>query len=250
MSDPLSEMDIATVLVVVAHPDDGEFSAGGSMAKWASEGKEVVLCVISNGAMGSNNPDFSRDELVALREREQRAAAAVTGLKDVVFLGYEDGYLEDSHDIRRDVIREMRRIKADLVVGPDPSTFYAEGRYVNHPDHRAAGLAFAAAVNPGASTTPLYRSELYDKGFLPYDIKACLFANSTNADYYVDITDHIDTKIAALREHHSQLGASDTLADRVRQMSRMTAERSGSGYSYAEGFKGFFFGQRSSGQTT
>jgi LmbE family N-acetylglucosaminyl deacetylase len=250
MSDPLSEVEFSTVLVVCAHPDDGEFSAGGAMAKWAAEGKEVVLCVISNGAMGSNNPDFPREELIVVREREQRAAAAVAGLKDVVFLGYEDGYLSDSHEIRRDIIREMRRLKADVVVGPDPSTFYQEGRYVNHPDHRAAGMAFAAAVNPGASTTPLYRAELYDQGFLPYNIKACLFATTTKPDYYVDISGYIDTKIAALKEHHSQIGAHQGFDERVRQMARQTAERSGSGYAYAEAFKGFFFEQRPTGQTT
>ena len=248
-SDPLSGIEFSTALVVVAHPDDGEFGAGGTMARWAAEGREVVLCVISNGAMGSNNPEVVREDLIALREREQRAAAQVAGLKDVIFLGYEDGYLEDGHELRRDIIREMRRLKADVVVGHDPSTFYMEQRYVNHPDHRAAGLAFAAAVNPGASTTPLYRAELYDKGFLPYNPRACLFASTTNPDYYVDITDHIDTKIAALKEHHSQLGAYAGLEDRVRDMARMAAERSGSGYTYAEAFKGFFFEQRTA-QTT
>lgn len=250
MSDPLANIDISTVLVVVAHPDDGEFSAGGTMARLAAEGKEVVLCIITNGAMGSNNPDVKREDLIAMREAEQRAAASVAGLKDVVFLGYEDGFLADTHEVRRDVIREMRRLKADLVIGPDPSTFYAEGRYVNHPDHRAAGLVFAAAVNPGASTTPLYRADLYDKGFLPYTIKAALMANSTNADYYVDITDHIDMKIAALREHRSQVGNYAGLEDRVRSGAKATGERSGLGYAYAEAFKGFFFEQRPSGQTT
>jgi LmbE family N-acetylglucosaminyl deacetylase len=246
MTDPLFDLDFTTALVVVAHPDDGEFGAGGTMARLAAAGKEVVMCVISNGAMGSNNPDVIREDLIATREREQRAAAAAAGLKDVVFLGY----IEDSHEIRRDIIREMRRLKAEVVIGQDPSTFYAEGRYVNHPDHRAAGMAFAAAVNPGASTTPLYRAELYDKGFLPYNIKACLFAASNNPDFYVDITDHIDTKIAALKEHHSQIGAYTGLPDRVREMARATAERSGTGYAYAEAFKAFFFEQRPSGQAT
>lgn len=250
MDDPLLSMDFTSALVVCAHPDDGEFSAGGTMARWVAEGRDVVLVVITNGAMGSNNPDVARADLIAMREAEQRAAAAVTGLKEVVFLGYEDGYLEDSHEVRRDVIREIRRWKPDVVVGPDPSTFYAEQRYVNHPDHRAAGLVFAAAVNPGASTTPLYRAELYDKGFLPHSPKAALLANTNNADYYVDISGHIETKLEALRAHHSQLGGYGGLADRVREMAKLTAERSGTGFEYAEAFKGFFFESRPNAQTT
>lgn len=249
MSDPLEEIEFTKALVVFAHPDDGEFGAGGTMAKWAAEGKQVWMCVISNGAMGSNNPDVARDDLIALREREQRAAAEAAGLREPIFLGYEDGYLEDSHEIRRDIIREMRRLKPDVVVGPDPSTFYAEQRYLNHPDHRAAGLAFSAAVNPGASTTPLYRSELYDKGFEPHALRACLLMATTNPDYYVDISAHMEAKVAALRAHHSQIGNYD-IEERVRQMARATAERGATGFEYAEAFKGFFFEQRPSGQTT
>jgi LmbE family N-acetylglucosaminyl deacetylase len=249
MSDPLEAIEFHKALVVFAHPDDGEFGAGGTMAKWAAEGKQVWMCVISNGAMGSNNPDVARDDLIAIREREQRAAAEAAGLQEPIFLGYEDGYLEDSHEIRRDIIREIRRLKPDVVVGPDPSTFYAEQRYLNHPDHRAAGLAFSAAVNPGASTTPLYRSDLYDKGFEPHSLRACLLMATTNPDYYVDISAHMETKIAALKAHHSQIGNYD-IGDRVREMAKATAERGATGFEYAEAFKGFFFEQRPTGQTT
>lgn len=248
--DPLYQFEFNRALVVCAHPDDGEFGAGGTMARWAAEGKEVVLCLVSNGAMGSNNPDVDRDELIAMRAREQRAAAAAAGLKDVVFLGYEDGYLEDSHEIRRDIIREIRRFKPDVVVGPDPAMFHMQQRYLNHPDHRATGLAFSAAVNPGASTTPLYRAELYDKGFEPHSPKACLLATPAEADYYVDITSSIDTKIAALKAHHSQLGAYGGLEGRIRDMGKAVGEQSGKGYQYAEPFKAFFFEQRPSGQAT
>lgn len=249
MSDPLEQIEFTKALVVFAHPDDGEFGAGGTMAKWAAEGKQVWMLVLTNGAMGSNNPDVRRDDLIALRRAEQQAAAAAAGLQEPIFLDYEDGYLEDSHEVRRDIIREMRRLKPDVVIGPDPSTFYAEQRYINHPDHRAAGLAFSAAVNPGAATTPLYRRELYDQGFEPHALRAALFMATNHPDYYVDISAHMDTKIAALRAHHSQLGNYD-IGARVREMGKLTAERGGTGYGYAEAFKGFFFEQRASGQTT
>jgi len=246
--DPLQEVDFTRALVVCAHPDDAEFGAGGTMARWAAEGKEVVLCVVSNGAMGSNNPDVAREDLIVTREREQRAAAAAVGARDVVFLGYEDGYLEDSHELRRDLIREIRRFRPDVVVGPDPSTFFIENRYLNHPDHRATGLAFSAAINPGATTVPLYRTELYDQGFESHQVKAALLAAPNAADYYVDISTHIDTKIKALEAHYSQLGAYGGLGDRIREMAKLVAEHGGTEYEYAEAFKGFFFELRPSGQ--
>ena len=242
------DFEIDRALVVAAHPDDAEFGAGGTMAGWAADGVEVTLCIVSNGAMGSNDPAVDRDVLIETREREQRAAAEVAGLKEVVFLGYEDGFLEDSHPIRRDIIREIRRVKPDIVVGPDPSTFFIDRRYLNHPDHRAAGLAFSAAVNPGATTVPLYRDELYDQGWEPHQVKACLLMNPTQPDTYVDISPHMDTKIRALLAHRSQLGGYAGLEDRIREMAKLTAEASGTGAEYAEAFKGFFFEQRPSAQ--
>lgn len=244
----LSGIEIKSALVVVAHPDDAEFGAGGTMARMAAEGAEVTICIVSNGAMGSNDPSVVKDVLVATREREQREAAAAAGCKDVIFLGYEDGYLEDGHEVRRDIIREIRRAKPDAVLGPDPSTFFVDQRYLNHPDHRAVGLAFSAAVNPGATTVPLYRAELYDRGFEPHPVKVALLMTAGDPDYYVDVTAHMDTKIKALRAHVSQLGAYDGLGDRVREMGKVTAERGATGTEYAEAFKAFFFEQRPSGQ--
>src|SRR5437870_12710007 len=120
--DPLQEVEFTRALVVCAHPDDAEFGAGGTMARWAAEGKEVVLCVVSNGAMGSNNPDVARDDLIATREREQRAAAAVVGAADVAFLGYEDGCLEDSEQLRWALIRHLRRLRPYVVDDSLPPT--------------------------------------------------------------------------------------------------------------------------------
>lgn len=235
------DFEFSNVLCFCPHPDDGEFLAGGTMAKWARDGKEVVLCVVTNGAAGSNDPEVEREWLIRTREDEQREAAAVIGLSEVVFLGYEDGFVEDSHELRRDMIREIRRYKPEVVVGLDPTTYYFAQRYVNHPDHRKVGEAFLAAVNPGATTVPLYRADLYDQGFEPHHVKACLLGFSANPDYFVDIGDTIETKIQALRAHKSQMQNFERLDERVKMLAGMIAGASGQGMTYAEGFKAFYF---------
>lgn len=241
----MSDLELSKALVFCAHPDDGEFSNGGTMARWAAEGTEVVLCVVTNGAAGSNDPTVDRDWLIETRRQEQKEAAAITGVSDVVFLEYEDGFVEDSHELRRDMIREIRRHKPDVVVGPDPSTWYVEQRYVNHPDHRKVGQAFLAAVNPGSTTVPLYRADLFDQGFGPHKLKACLLGFSANSDHFVDITDFIDTKIAAIKAHRSQTIHWHGLEESVKVMGSSVAERSGQAYRYAEGYKALFFQRRS-----
>jgi LmbE family N-acetylglucosaminyl deacetylase len=239
MSD---ELEFSKALVFCPHPDDGEFSAGGTMAKWASEGKEVILCVVTNGAAGSNDPTVERDWLISTREQEQRAAAKIIGLADVIFLGHEDGFVSDSHELRRDMIREIRRIKPEVAVGLDPTTYYFVQRYINHPDHRAVGEAFLAAVNPGATTVPLYRDELYDKGFEPHQLKACLLGFTTQPDYFVDISEQFETKLQAIMAHKSQMGDDEQrIRTLLEGMGGMIGGASGKGYKFAEGFKIFNF---------
>jgi LmbE family N-acetylglucosaminyl deacetylase len=242
MPEQPKELDFSKALVFGAHPDDAEFTFGGTIARWTSEGKEVLICVVTNGAAGSNDPDVERDWLIETRRREQEAAAEILGVSEVVWLGYEDGYVEDSHELRRDMIREIRRHKPGVVLGPDPSTFYFEQRYVNHPDHRHAGAAFLAAVNPGAATTPLYRSELHDKGFEPHSLKGCLLGVTTHPDFYVDISDHMATKVRSLEAHTSQTGHWPDVGMRVEDMGAAVAKRAGLPCRFAEAFKALFFG--------
>ncbi|MGH2687647.1 MAG: PIG-L deacetylase family protein [Actinomycetota bacterium] len=239
-------MEFSKVLVFTPHPDDAEVGSGGSIARWASEGREVVLCVVTNGAMGSNDPAVRREELIETRIREQKEAASILGIAEVVFLGYEDGFVTDSHDLRRDMIREIRRHRPDVVVGPDPSLYYFERFYVNHPDHRAVGEAFLAAVNPGAATVPLYRAELFDRGFQPHALKACLLSLSPASDYAVDVTAHLGTKIKALRAHASQFENGDEMEGFMRSMGEEIAERVGQAEGYAEAFKLLRFDRRPS----
>ena len=236
------ELDFSKALVFGSHPDDAEFTFGGTIARWTSEGRDVVLCVVTNGAAGSNDPEVERDWLIETRRKEQEAAAQVLGISEVIWLGYEDGYVEDSHELRRDMIREMRRHKPEVVLGPDPSTYYFQQRYVNHPDHRHTGEAFLAAVNPGVTTTPLYRAELYDKGFEPHSLKACLLGVTAQPDFFVDISDHMETKIASLIAHDSQVGHWPDMAGRIRDMGAETAKAFGLSYKYAEALKAFYLG--------
>lgn len=242
----MEEISFTKALVFCPHPDDAEFALGGSLTKWVSEGKECLLCVVTNGAGGSNDPSVDREWLITTREEEQRKAASITGVSEVIFLGYEDDYVEDSHELRRDMIREIRRHGPDLVIGPDPTTWYFADRYINHPDHRKVGEAFLAAAYPGAETLPLYREELFDKGFEPHKPKNVLLSFSTNPDYFVDISEHIDTKIEAILAHTSQMenmDATDRVPDQVRKMGRFMSGVGGGDMEFAEGFKAFRLGR-------
>ncbi|GAC1367332.1 MAG: PIG-L family deacetylase [Actinomycetota bacterium] len=238
------ERPFKRALIFTPHPDDAEVMAGATMAKWAAQGTEIIVCVVTNGAMGSNDPAVERDDLIATRRREQQEAAALLGVSEIVFLDYEDGYVEDSHDLRRDMIREIRRHQPDVVVGPDPALFYAGQQYVNHPDHRAVGLAFCAAVNPGATTVPLYRTDLFDRGFAPHQVQACLLGLTMNVDYVVDIAEFIDVKIASLKAHASQMADWEGMEDFVRSMAALIGQTTGGAVPLAEGFKAFFFGDQ------
>jgi LmbE family N-acetylglucosaminyl deacetylase len=241
----LKDLDVKKVLIFFAHPDDGEFMAGGSMIKWVAEGKEVVLCVVTNGSHGSNDPAVTREELIAARMREQREAAKITGISDVIFLGYEDCHVEDSHELRRDMIREIRRFKPDVVVGPDPTMYFFADQYINHPDHRKVGEALCAAISPGAATVPIYRDELYDKGFEPHQVQAVLFGFSGEPNHFVDIADNIDKKIQSLWIHDSQTPEfGDEFGDRVRFIAKVIAEQSDDDLEYAEAYRAIYFRER------
>lgn len=242
MSARLGSVELSRALVFTPHPDDAEITAGGTMAMWARQGVEVVLCVVTNGACGSNDPKTDRDELIAVRQAEQREAAGILGVKEVVFLGYEDGYLQDDLALRVDLTRQIRRFKPDVVVGPDPSTYYLDRWYVNHPDHRALGHAFLAAVNPGAETVPWCRAELFDLGLEPHSVGACLLTAPPAADEFVDIDEFIETKAAALTAHRSQATGLVNAGLAARAISLMVARQAGLDCRHAEGFKAIFPG--------
>ena len=156
-------MTFSSALVLFAHPDDAEFMCGGTIAAWTREGCEVHYVVITDGSAGNNEPGATREQMRPIREREQRAAAEVLGVKSVTFLGEVDGMLEVTLDTRRKVTREVRRLRPEVIVAPDPSRLWSGNRYINHSDHRAAGMLALSSVMPDAPSRPMFQ-ELEQEG--------------------------------------------------------------------------------------
>jgi LmbE family N-acetylglucosaminyl deacetylase len=224
----------ASALVLFAHPDDAEYMCGGTVALWSSGGTEVHYVVITDGSAGDNSPGAVREEVSKVRKTEQQAAAAVLGVKTVTFLDFTDGLLEVTAETRRAVTRQVRRIRPDVLVAPDPSRLWsASRRYVNHSDHRAAGELALRAVMPDVPSRPQF-PELLDEGLEPFEIPS-LWLGSEEPDTYVDITKTIDAKLEALARHRSQQG--EAAAPWVRERARLLGEAAG--VEYAEGFRTF-----------
>lgn len=205
-------------LVIVAHPDDAEFGAAGTIARWVRMGTDVHYVVVTDGASGSADPQMTRERLVAVREAEQRAACARLGVASVEFLGYRDGYLEPSIPARRAVAAAIRRHRPEAVLTLDPSARWSPQGYINHPDHRAVGDLVLHSVNPAASTR-LWDPSLIAEGLEPWDIAELWLMTFGGGDVLVDITETFPDKLVALREHASQLSGWDPEV-RMREMSR------------------------------
>jgi LmbE family N-acetylglucosaminyl deacetylase len=228
-------MRFTSALVVFAHPDDAEFMCGGTVAAWAREGTEVHYCVVTDGSAGSNEPGVTREQMIPIREREQRAAARILGVSSVSFLGFRDGELEVTLDTRRAVTRVVRRVRPDVIVAPDPSRLWSGSGYVNHWDHKQAGTLALCAVMPDAPSRPQF-PELLDEGLEPFEVPN-LWLSAEESDTYVDITKTLDLKLEALRAHASQGGeeAEEWVRERARELGAQ------GGMEYAEAFRAFDF---------
>jgi LmbE family N-acetylglucosaminyl deacetylase len=193
-------------MFIYAHPDDIEFSAGATAAKWAKYGCESYFVIMTDGNVGSHEKGMTTDRLIEIRRSEQRAAAKVLGTNECIFLGHHDGLLEPSLALRKELVRLIRKIKPNVVVCGDPTSFFPSETRINHPDHRAAATLALDATFPAAEM-PLLYPELEAEGFSPHKVNYVYVSNpSQEANYYVDTTETIDLKIQALREHSSQLG--------------------------------------------
>jgi LmbE family N-acetylglucosaminyl deacetylase len=228
-------MRFTSALVIFAHPDDAEYMCGGTVALWAREGTEVHYCVCTDGSAGSNEPGATREEISVVREREQRAAAQVLGVRSVSFLGFLDGELEVTGETRRAVTRVVRRLRPEVIVAPDPSRLWSGRGYINHWDHKQAGTLALCAVMPDAPTRPQF-PELLEEGLEPFEVPN-LWLSTEQPDTYVDITSTIDVKVAALAEHASQ--RAEASAPWVRERARELGTQGG--VEYAEAFKTFRF---------
>jgi LmbE family N-acetylglucosaminyl deacetylase len=220
-------------LVITAHPDDAEFIAGGTIAHMCDRGWDVTLAVATSGDKGTRDEQLRPQELAAIREAEQRAAARVLGVTRCVFLGYPDGFLEEGPELRGQIVRLVRTVKPDVVVTWDG---FRPG--FNHSDHRVVGRAVRDALFPAAHA-PHYYPELVREGIGPWRIAEALFAATDDADHHVDISTYLERIVDALLCHKSQIqGTRDGMLKAMRERAKRDKERrKRTGYAFAESFK-------------
>jgi len=228
--------DNGRALVVTAHPDDVDFGAAGTVATWTDAGIDVVYCVVTDGDAGGHDRSVSRREMTETRRAEQTAAAKHVGVTDLHFLGYPDGRLEATLDLRRDLSRVIREVRPQRVICPSPERNY-ERIYASHPDHLAAGEATICAVYPDARN-PFAHTELLDAGLEPWTVPEVWIMATASSNVYVDITDAIDRKLDALRSHVSQHQDPAMLDGLIRDWGAMVAQAAGFPDGHlAEGFQ-------------
>jgi LmbE family N-acetylglucosaminyl deacetylase len=228
------------VLIVMAHPDDGEFGSGGTIARWASEGRDIYYCLATDGQVGdAGDTEITSEQLARVRQEEARAAARALGVRnEVIFLHYMDSRLEPTLELRRDIARVIRQVRPDVVICQDPTTRWSGSGYINHPDHRAAGEATLAAIMPVASTRLAF-PELAAEGLGPHNVREVYISGTQNADRWVDIAGFLETKIEGLRAHKSQMRDWDPAewVKRWASETAATAHKYGHDMELAEGYK-------------
>jgi LmbE family N-acetylglucosaminyl deacetylase len=225
------DLEVQRAMAIYAHPDDAEFGLAGTAATWARAGVEFVYCMVTNGASGSQDPEMTRARLREIRLAEQREAARILGVKEVVFLDFEDGYLEPTIDVRRAVARQIRIHRPDVIFTMDPTMRYGGG-YVNHPDHIAAAEVVLRSINPDASTRQMLPELWQNEHLEPHKPKALFLISFDKPDVVIDVSDVVDLKLEALRAHRSQIEP-DNL-EFVKSWMKEAGKRKR--YAYAEGF--------------
>jgi LmbE family N-acetylglucosaminyl deacetylase len=221
---------------VVAHPDDAEFLCGGSIAKLCAEGWEVNYILTTSGDMGTRDDKMSRPAMAVIREKEQVEAATVLGVKEVVFLRYPDGFYEDTAESRGKIVREVRRLKPDLVITWDPyrTSF-------THRDHRLTGQSTMDALYPLARN-PLGYPEHLLEGLGVHRVNEVWLAGSPDPDHYVDVTDQFEIRIKALRKHKSQIGGAPIAGLRKRLRDRLKEVAKEQEFELGEAFRRIVWG--------
>lgn len=221
MKQQQAPLEAKVVLGVAAHPDDLDFGAGGTIAHLAHRGATVYYLILTNGSRGTVRTDLPAGALQAQRQAEQKEAAKTLGAHDVFFLNYQDGELENTREVRKDIVYHIRKLRPDTVITMDPSMLYAsQMNFINHPDHRAAGQATLDSVYP-LSRDHLSFPEHLEHGLEPHKVKTLLLCNFTDHNYCVDITDTLQKKIEALTKHVSQVGP---LEDAQPMLEKMAVE--------------------------
>jgi LmbE family N-acetylglucosaminyl deacetylase len=222
-----------SAMIIVAHPDDIEFSSVGTAARWVKAGARVAYVLCTSGEVGIAEKGMTKGKATEIREAEQLAAAELAGVKEVVFLREPDGMLEATLELRKKLVREIRRFKPEVVVCGDPTIVWAGNDYINHPDHRAAATAAVDAVFPAAGQPNLFE-DLEAEGIYAFKPRKVYVTSWGDAELYVNIEETIDLKINALRAHKSQMKDWDP----EEMIKEWAAERArGKEMAYAEGFR-------------
>jgi LmbE family N-acetylglucosaminyl deacetylase len=216
---------IERILVVSAHPDDVDFGVAGSIASWTAAGIDVTYCIVTDGDAGGSDLELPRPEMAKIRRVEQTAAAATIGVTDLHFLGYPDGCLQPTIELRRDISKVIRQVRPQRLVCQSPERIW-ERVYASHPDHLAAGEAAVSAVYPDARN-PFAHPELLADGLEPWTVPQLWMMAHPSVNVYVDTTDTIDKKIAALSCHVSQIPDPAGLDERMRDWGQMVARQVG-----------------------
>ena len=222
-----------SAMAIVAHPDDIEFSSAGTLARWARAGARVCYVLCTSGEVGISEKGMTKDRAAAIREAEQRRAAEIIGAQEVIFLRQPDGLLQPTLELRKRLVREIRRFRPEAVVAEDPTIVWAGEDYINHPDHRAAGTAALDAVFPAAGQPNLFE-ELEAEGLCAHKPRKVYVIAWENGDTFVNIDETIDLKIDALRAHPSQMRDWDP-GPSIREWAAARAK--GKEMAYAEAFR-------------
>lgn len=215
------------VLVVSAHPDDLDFGAGGTIAKWTTLGSEVTCCIATDGDAGGFDPAVPRSHIPAIRRAEQRAAGDILGVREFIFLGYRDGQLAVSHELRRDITRVIRKVRPERVLTMSPERNWGH-LTASHPDHLAVGEATVQAIYPDARNPFEHPSLLVDEGLTAWTVTELWMIASPTPNEFVDVTEQFPRKLQALAAHASQTAhMGDGLQRRVRASMAAAATRAG-----------------------
>ena len=222
-----------SAMAIVAHPDDIEFSCAGTLAKWAKAGARISLVLCTSGDVGIDEPGMTRERAMEIREAEQKDAASIIGAEEVIFLREPDGMLQATLELRKRLVREIRRFRPEVVISGDPTIVWAGDDYINHPDHRAAATAALDAVFPAAGQPNLFE-DLAEEGLQAHKPRKVYVTTWSEGDTYINVEETIDQKIAALRAHRSQMRDWDP-EEMIRKWATDSAK--GKEMSYAETYR-------------
>ena len=204
------------ILVVLAHPDDPEFFLGGTIARWIKARHTVRYVLLTQGDKGAKDVTLTKQDISSLRIKEQQAACATLGVASVDFFDYEDGYIVPDLEMRKKVVREIRRYKPQILVTCDPTNLFPHPQYINHPDHRYAGQVVVDAVFPAAGNH-FFFMDLIEDGFQPHEVEEVWMSLTSQPDVTLDVTEFWPLKIEALKQHASQIGDPDAFEQRMRE---------------------------------